>query len=107
MLYYALQNIQVKQNILDDDKYVHLFTVERVNELVKNGSSFRQAYKEVGEEVEKGNVLRPQNVDYSHQGSIGNLCNDKIRQKMEKVIQAFDFEKANKALLNLLNKTNS
>lgn len=83
-----ISNITVTDNILDDEKYRYLFSVEAVNELVNKGIPFREAYKTVGEQIEKGNF----NYDYSrglahtHEGSIGNLMNDEIRREMEKAM---------------------
>ena len=86
-----LENIEVKDHILDDEKYRYLFSVEAVNELVNKGVPFREAYQQVGNQIETGNF----NFDYkrqlqhTHQGSIGNLCNDKIVSEMEKVLLKF------------------
>jgi argininosuccinate lyase len=87
-----LSNISVKDQILDDEKYRYLFSVEAVNELVNKGISFRDAYKEIGNQIDSGNF----NFDYkkqlhhTHEGSIGNLCNDKIRAEMEKVKKKYE-----------------
>ena len=86
-----LSNIKVKENILTDEKYKYLFTVEAVNELVNNGIAFREAYKQVGEQVEKGafsfDASKP--LSHTHEGSINNLNNGEIRQMMEKLLNRF------------------
>jgi argininosuccinate lyase len=86
-----LQNLSVKSNILDDEKYKYLFSVEAVNELVNKGIPFREAYKEVGNQIEKGefNFDYKKQLHHVHEGSIGNLCNNEIVQVMEAVIEKF------------------
>ena len=68
------------------DKYKLLFTVESVNELVNNGMPFRDAYIKVGKDVEAGNYQKPSSINHTHEGSIGNLCNNEIEKMMEKAI---------------------
>lgn len=86
-----LSNIEVKENILQDEKYKYLFTVEAVNELVNQGVSFREAYRRVGEQVERGeftfDLSKP--LQHTHEGSISNLCNDGILKLMENVLHKF------------------
>ncbi len=84
---FMLQHIQINERILDDAKYDYLFTVEDVNRRVLNGVSFRDAYRQVGEDVAKGAFKADKHVAHSHEGSIGNLCNNEIRQKMETVLR--------------------
>ncbi|MBN8855864.1 MAG: argininosuccinate lyase [Sphingobacteriales bacterium 50-39] len=86
-----LSNIQIKDNILDDGKYKYLFSVEAVNELVNKGVPFREAYRQVGDQIEKGQFhFDPrQGLHHTHVGSIGNLSNDKIAAEMAKVLQKF------------------
>ena len=83
-----LEGLQVKQDILKDEKYKYLFSVEAVNELVNKGISFRDAYKEVGNRIEKGEFHfdTSQKLKHTHEGSIGNLCNDQIKKEMQKVL---------------------
>lgn len=81
---YILKNIIVKKDLLDDEKFLHLFSVERVNELVIQGIPFRDAYKKVAEEIESGDFKKPSSIHHTHSGSIGNLCLDKIIQNMQK-----------------------
>ena len=85
-----LSSIQVKDNILEDPKYKYLFSVEAVNELVNKGIPFRDAYKQVGNEIQNGNFFFNQKqLDHTHQGSIGNLSNDKIVEEMDRVVRKF------------------
>ena len=86
MFTFSLQKIQVNTNILDDEKYDYLFTVEEVNELVQNGTAFRDAYKIVGAKVNKGEFKPNKKVKHTHTGSIGNLVLEKIIQKMKKAL---------------------
>ena len=87
-----LCNISIKDNILDDEKYRYLFSVEAVNELVNKGISFREAYKQVGNQIDKGefNFDYKKQLHHTHEGSIGNLCNEQISQEMNKVLKKFD-----------------
>lgn len=86
---FMLHHIQIKDNILADSIYDYLFTVEEVNRLVLNGMPFRDAYKKVGIEVEKGEYKPVKEVKHTHEGSIGNLCNAEISLKMQKIIDIF------------------
>ncbi len=81
MLTYSLKNIQVKENIVKDEKYLYLFSVEEVNKLVQSGIPFRDAYKIVGKNINEGNFNPDKNVVHSHKGSLGNLCLDEIVEK--------------------------
>jgi argininosuccinate lyase len=86
-----LSNMEVKDNILDDEKYRYLFSVEAVNELVNKGIPFREAYKQVGNQIEKGefNFDYKKQLHHVHEGSIGNLCNDEIVNEMSSVLKKF------------------
>jgi argininosuccinate lyase len=86
-----LSQIQVKENILADEKYKYLFSVEAVNELVNKGVPFRQAYQEVGNQIDKGQFEFDftKGLEHRHEGSIGNLCNDAIQQAFHKVLNKF------------------
>jgi len=97
-----LSNISVKENILDNEMYKYLFSVEEVNKLVVQGMAFRDAYKKVGLAIEANQFTYTTNVNHSHEGSIGNLCNDKIEAMMLQAVQAFDFNKVQAAIDNLL-----
>jgi argininosuccinate lyase len=104
MMNLMLSNIQVKEGILVDDKYKFLFSVEEVNRLVLSGIPFRDAYKQVGLDIQLGSYNPERNVSHSHEGSIGNLCNDEIKGMMDKIIGRFEFETATKAINSLLDK---
>ena len=96
-----LENIKVKQNLLDDAKYDLLFSVERVNELVINGIPFRDAYKQVGAEIADGSYKAPRELAHTHEGSIGNLQNKEIAARMKREIDSFGFKKVEVALKEL------
>lgn len=86
ILIYTLPNIEVKDNILDNEKYKYIFSVEKINEEVKNGKSFRDAYIQIGQEIEN-NVFEYdyKELNHNHQGSLGNLCLDEIEYQFNKV----------------------
>ena len=84
---FMLQHIRINEGILEDEKYDYLFTVEDVNRLVLEGAPFREAYREVGMAVQEHRYTPTREVHHTHEGSIGNLCNDKIVEKMERVIE--------------------
>jgi argininosuccinate lyase len=86
---FMLENVSVNKNILDDAKYDYLFTVEEVNNRVLSGTPFRDAYIEVGQEVQNNEFISNKEVNHTHQGSIGNLCNKEIKEKMEGVVIKF------------------
>jgi len=87
-----LSEVEVKENILDDEKYTYLFSVEAVNELVNQGIPFRDAYQTVGNQIEKGEFKfnHRKGLRHTHEGSIGNLQTDKIREMMNRVMGKFD-----------------
>lgn len=97
-----LENIQVKEDILKDEKYQYLFSVEEVNKLVLQGVPFRDAYKKVGREIEKGSFTYSTELHHTHEGSMGNLCNEEITRMMTDVLARFGFEKVHAALDRLL-----
>ena len=85
-----LGEITVKDNLLDDERYRYIFTVEAMNELVGNGISYRDAYRQVGEQVQSGTFhYQPKNMHHTHEGSIGNLCLDEISNECKKVMDRF------------------
>ncbi len=84
MLTYSLKNIQVKEHIIEDQKYLYLFSVEEVNKLVQSGVPFRDAYKIVGKNIQDGTFNPDKKVDHTHKGSVGNLCLDEIVSKKNK-----------------------
>lgn len=97
-----LSNIAVNKDLLKDEKYKYLFSVEEVNKLVLQGMPFRDAYKKVGLDIEQNNFSYSPAVNHTHEGSMGNLCNDKIVENMEKVIERFRFENINSSLKKLI-----
>ncbi|MDJ1491440.1 argininosuccinate lyase [Cytophagaceae bacterium DM2B3-1] len=100
--HFMLEHVRVKEDILQDSRYHYLFSVERVNELVLQGVAFRDAYKQVGKEIADGTYIPNLNIQHTHEGSIGNLCNAQIATEMQKVMDSFNFEKAEKAVIDLL-----
>ncbi|MBK8140992.1 MAG: argininosuccinate lyase [Chitinophagaceae bacterium] len=97
-----LSNIQVKENILADDKYKFLFSVEEVNKLVNSGTPFRDAYKKVGLDIEADKFTYTTSVNHTHEGSIGNLGTAEIKQQLEKIIASFPFENVKAAITKLV-----
>ena len=101
-----LSNVEIKKDILTDEKYKYLFTVDEVNRLVLQGVPFRDAYKMVGQKVQDGTFTAPPlnaTITAAHEGSIGNLCNEQIRNRMQKVIESFHFDRVHAAVEKLLN----
>lgn len=86
MAVFMLKEIKISENILSDDKYKYIFTVEQVNTLVNEGISFREAYKKVGDAVANNTFVATTNVHHTHEGSIGNLCNAQIKQLMDAAV---------------------
>jgi argininosuccinate lyase len=99
---YSLQQIIINENAIHDDKYKYLFSVEVVNEMVLKGTSFRDAYKIVGENIEKGDFEPSYDIHHTHEGSIGNLCNDKIKSMADQVYAQFPFKQIDDALSKLI-----
>ncbi|HEY1006159.1 MAG TPA: argininosuccinate lyase [Sphingobacteriaceae bacterium] len=97
-----LENIRVKEDILEDDKYTYLFSVDAVNEQVLSGVPFREAYKNVGKAIEDGTFTAPAHIRHSHEGSIGNLCNTEITGEFNRVLSGFSFAGVEAALASLL-----
>ncbi|MCK9160798.1 MAG: argininosuccinate lyase [Bacteroidaceae bacterium] len=104
MTTYILKEIKVNEHILDDDKYLPIFSVEEVNRLVLGGMPFRDAYKKVGLDIEAGHFSHNKTVHHVHEGSIGNLCNDKITDLMEQVSRGFNFQQMDEAEKKLLGR---
>ncbi|HEX7410901.1 MAG TPA: argininosuccinate lyase [Bacteroidales bacterium] len=90
---FMINHVQVNKAILDDPKYNYLFTVEAVNEAVLTGTPFRDAYKQVGERIAAGTFSPSKEIHHTHEGSIGNLCNDEIRRKFDVVYASFPAQK--------------
>ncbi|QIA09671.1 argininosuccinate lyase [Draconibacterium halophilum] len=98
----AIDKMSVNKEILNDSKYDYLFSVEEVNKLVLQGIPFREAYKQIGAQIESGNFTPEKSVNHNHEGSIGNLCLDSISNKKEEIINKFLFNKIKEAKNNLL-----
>ena len=103
MTHLMLSAIIVKENILEDEKYKFLFSVEEVNKLVLSGVPFRDAYKQIGRDIEQGKFTYSTKVNHTHEGSIGNLNNDKIKANFTQTLSSFHFEKTETAFKQLLN----
>lgn len=101
MVAYMLENIKVNDNILVDSKYNLIFSVEEVNRLVCEGVPFREAYRSVGASIEAGTFVPDKHLHHTHEGSIGNLCNDSISARMQQLVEAFPFSKIEKAIATL------
>jgi argininosuccinate lyase len=102
MATFMLRSVRVRQQILLDPFYKHVFSVEVVNELVIKGIPFRDAYKKVGMDIESNQFDPNQSqVNHTHEGSIGNLCSSEIRTKMDNQIDNFNFEKIDLAIQKL------
>lgn len=98
MMTFMADKLRINEHILDDPKYKYLFSVEEVNKLVLQGIPFRDAYKKVGKEINEGNFRPEKKVTHSHEGSIGNLCNQDIRKLFSAIFESFNFEKVENAL---------
>lgn len=85
ILSFSLREIRINENILEDTKYDYLFSVDTLNELVQNGMPFRDAYKQMGKEIQSGTFTPKRNIKHTHEGSLGNLCLNEIREKMNEV----------------------
>ncbi|HET9570542.1 MAG TPA: argininosuccinate lyase [Bacteroidales bacterium] len=92
-----MANVKVNEHILDDKKYIHLFSVEEVNRRTTEGTPFRDAYKQVGLEIEANQFNPVMTVNHTHEGSIGNLCNDQIEKHFAQIAEQFNFDKAKQA----------
>lgn len=101
MMTYMAEQVQVRENILADEKYKYLFSVDAVNELVLQGMPFRDAYKVVGEQIEAGTFMPPAEATHTHEGSLGNLCNNEIAEQMQQLVAAFNFERVASAYQKL------
>ena len=100
--HFMFEHLHIKPDLLADAKYDLLFSVEQVNELVMLGVPFRDAYRQVGQEIADGTYAAPRTLQHSHEGSIGNLCNTEITELMNAEMARFDFKKAEEAIEQLL-----
>ena len=102
MAAYIINKMSVNEHILDNPMYDPMFSVEEVNRLAANGMPFRDAYKTVGLEIEAGTFRASHDIHHTHEGSIGNLCNDRIAQLMDDTLAQFTFSRVDEAEKNLL-----
>ena len=107
MVELMMAQIEVNAHILDDPRYNYMFSVEEVNRRVQAGTPFRDAYKQVGLEIEAGQFTPDKHIAHTHEGSIGNLCNDRITALMQKTVASFDFARAEEAEARLLGRQNA
>ena len=101
MTAYIINKMSVNEHILDNAMYDPIFSVEEVNRLAAEGLPFRDAYKKVGLEIEAGSFKADKHINHTHEGSIGNLCNDRIVALMEQTLQGFNFQKTDNAIKQL------
>jgi len=104
MAAYIINKMEVNEHILDDPKYDAMFSVEEVNRLAASGVPFRDAYKKVGLDIEHGRFTPNKDIHHTHEGSMGNLCNDKIKALMESTLGDFHFERVDAAERRLLGR---
>ena len=104
MAAYIINKMEVNEHILDNPIYDPMFSVEEVNNLAAAGMPFRDAYKKVGLEIEAGTFRADKNIHHTHEGSIGNLCNDRIAALMENTLDGFGFERMDEAVSSLLGR---
>ena len=100
-----MSEVEINTQIMSDNRYDPIFSVEKVNELVLEGVPFRDAYKQVGQAIEAGNFIPDKNICHTHEGSIGNLCNDKIVALTQSIVAEFNFKKVQNAENALLSTT--
>ncbi len=99
---YIIDKLKIRDNILDDEKYKYIFSVEAVNREVIKGVPFRDAYNKVSKSIREDKYTPDKTIKHTHEGSIGNLCNQKIREKMNKVLAGYQFDKVKDAINKLL-----
>jgi argininosuccinate lyase len=97
MAKYMLKHVSVREGILDDKMYDYIFSVDSVNRLAQEGMPFREAYKKVGLDIERGEFTPERGVKHTHEGSIGNLCNKEIAALMDGIVSQFGFERVARA----------
>ncbi len=102
IMLFVMPQIQINKNILNDPKYQFLYSVEVVNKLVMEGIPFRDAYKQVGMDIENNNFNPSTNINHSHEGSIGNLCLSEIENKLAQSVKAFNFKSVKQKIEALL-----
>ena len=104
MMTYAIENMQVEHDLMDKAIYQPAFSVERVNELVADGVPLRDAYRQVADEITKGTFRFEGTLHHTHEGSIGNLCNEAIKKRMQQLVDAFPFTSVHQAIDTLISQ---
>ena len=99
---FAIDNMTVNTNLLSDDRYKYVFSVEDVNKLVQQGVPFRDAYQIVGRQINAETYEPSREINHTHQGSIGNLCLEQISDRMKNIVQSYEFQNTEKAYSVLL-----
>jgi argininosuccinate lyase len=99
---YAVKGMEVKTDAMEDPRYKLAFSVEEVNHLVETGVPFRDAYRQVADSIREGSFEYHGTLNHTHEGSIGNLCNDRIALKMERILPTFGFEQVAQAVESLV-----
>jgi argininosuccinate lyase len=102
---FAIDQMTVKSDLLADDRYKYVFSVEDVNKLVMQGVPFRDAYKQVGSQINEGKYSPEKEISHTHEGSIGNLCLGQISDKMHRIVGSFEFQQVEKAYNKLLGRS--
>jgi argininosuccinate lyase len=102
MMHLMISNMKIKHDLLSNEQYKYLFSVEEVNKLVLQGVPFRDAYKKVGGDIEAGQFEYTTDVHHTHEGSIGNLCTTQIADMMQNAVAGFGFERYHQAIDRLL-----
>lgn len=98
---YAVRGMEVNTGVMEDPRYKLSFSVEEVNRLVESGVPFRDAYRQVAASIQDGSFGFHGKLEHTHEGSIGNLCNDRVAARLEKVLEGFDFDKVRSAIAGL------
>ncbi len=101
MTTYIIEKMKVNEHILENHIYDNMFSVEEVNRLATAGMPFRDAYKKVGLDIEAGRFIPHRDIHHTHEGSIGNLCNDRIVELMDKTLGEFNFKRVDNAIQTL------
>ena len=99
---FAIENISVKEGLMDDPRYALAFSVEKVNSMAASGVPFRDAYRQVADEISDGVFSYDGTLNHTHEGSIGNLCNDQVAGRMQKITAQFNFDQVDRAVESLL-----
>lgn len=99
---FAIDHMTINTNVMADERYQYVYSVEDVNKLVMSGLPFRDAYKIIGKQIQEGTYQPSREVNHTHSGSLGNLCLKEIAEKMKDTVGAFEFEHIEKAFAELL-----